>query len=51
MFGRHMNFMTEDFTNRDVENLVGCGLVVASFWFYYARRDDDDEGPRNVTPG
>jgi hypothetical protein len=42
LFGRRLNYLTTEFTSRDVENLVGWCLIGAGAWFYHASGDDDD---------
>jgi hypothetical protein len=42
LFGRRMNYLTTNFTSRDVENLVGWCLIGAGAWFYRVNGNDDE---------
>jgi hypothetical protein len=37
-------------SGRDVEYLLGVGLMLVSGWFGASHADDSDDEPRNVTP-
>jgi hypothetical protein len=41
-FGRRMDFLTRDFTSRDIEYLAGWCLIGAGAWYYHANGSDDD---------
>jgi hypothetical protein len=47
---RRMSLVSSNPTSRNVEYLLGVGLMLVSGWFGASHADDGDDGPRNVTP-
>ena len=47
-FGRRMDFLTRDFTSRDIEYLAGWCLVGAGAAYYRLSGSDDDSDDESV---